>query len=308
MNILIHSERSGMQWQQLMEHYFPKADIRRWNTELPDTWQADYAVVWKPPAELFLHQKKLKAVLNLGAGVDSLLSMPEIPESLPIMRLKDAGMVEHMMDYIHYGLLHYYRDFDRYSNQQNNSHWQTYKLDSKHAWPITVLGLGALGSQVASSIAAMGFPVSGWSRTAKHIDLIQCFHGMDQLSTALSDCRVLINLLPSTSVTRGMLTTERLNLLMPGAVFINPGRGDITAEQDLLMLLDNNQLRGAMLDVFTTEPLPAENRLWCHPRVIVTPHVAAETPKDKAGDQIAETIRQFEAGVSPEFVSRAHGY
>jgi len=172
-----------------------------------------------------------------------------------------------------------------------------------------VLGLGEMGGQVARALAERGYGVTGWSRSPKSIAGVRCLCGLDRLDGVLAASDVLINILPSTPATRGLLNHVRLARLPSGAALINAGRGDQVDLTALRSHLDSGHLRSALLDVFPVEPLPSDDPVWRHPKVRVTPHIAAETLKYPAAEQIAEKIRQLEAGesVAGEVV-RERGY
>ena len=159
-----------------------------------------------------------------------------------------------------------------------------------------VLGLGELGQICAVALSRLGFDVTGWSRRPKEIDGLTCLHGPDGLAQALSTADILVTLLPDTAATQNTLNADTLALMPKGARIVNPGRGTLIEDEALLAALDSGQIGHATLDVFRTEPLPADHPYWSHPKVTVTPHIAAETRADTASDVIAENIRRSEAG------------
>ncbi|WP_106477611.1 2-hydroxyacid dehydrogenase [Phytohalomonas tamaricis] len=306
MRVLIHGP-DNHHWREALKTRLPNATLL---TSDDDGEQpADYLVVWKPPASLFNAQDhRLKAILNLGAGVDALLANPALPRGVPILKLRDAGMADTMADYVHYGVLHFHRNFDTYLAQEQHSSWQEQLLEAKSAWPVGVLGLGAIGRHVAGHLAAQGYPVHGWSRSPKVLDNVRCHHGDDGLDDVLSHARILINLLPGTSATQGLLDAQKLDRLPRGAALINPGRGSTLDIDALLTAIESGQLRGALLDVFPEEPLPQDSPLWTHPRIRITPHIAAPTPVEQAADQIAGNILRLERGDAIEAVQVEAGY
>ncbi|MBR9755903.1 glyoxylate/hydroxypyruvate reductase A [Cobetia sp. 4B] len=278
----------------------------------------DVLVVWTPPAALFERHRDhdVKAILNLGAGVDSLLANPALPDDVPVLKLSDAGMASHMLDYVRYGLLHFRRDFDRYARQQADTQWAPHRVVRPHQYPVAVLGLGAIGSQIAESLAADGYPVHGFSRSAHTLQGVTCHHetgaGGRSLKQVLGDeslgLKAVINLLPNTPATRDVLNAEVFQALPDDAVLINPGRGSSVVEEDLVAALEEGKLRGALLDVFQHEPLAEDSPLWQQPRVIITPHAAAPTPVAEAADQLADNIRRIQRGEVLTGISREHGY
>jgi glyoxylate/hydroxypyruvate reductase A len=311
MKIVVHTDDAN-RWRTALAHAFPGATVITTDAPADQRQNADYLAVWKPPEWLFAEQTRLKGIINLGAGVDALLATPGLPENVPIVKLRDAGMAEPMADYVLYGVLHFYRGFDHYARQQQRDHWSPQAVPDKTNWPVSVLGLGAIGRRVAQALAQAGFPVLGWSRHAKNLDGVDCRHGEAGLDAVLSRAKTLVTLLPDTADTHGLLDAARLAQLPPGASVINPGRGGLIDERALLDALGDDSapgpLRGALLDVFNTEPLPATSPLWRHPRVVITPHMSAPTPLDGAIDQVIGYLRAFEAGDTPATVNPGAGY
>jgi len=311
MKIVVHIDDAS-RWCAALEGAFPDATVITPEAPADQRQNADYLAVWQPPAWLLAEQTRLKGIINMGAGVDALLATPGLPEGVPIVKLRDAGMAEPMADYVLYGVLHFYRGFDGYARQQEQARWEPRAVPDKADWPVGVLGLGAIGRHVAQALAQAGFPVLGWSRHAKQLDGVDCRHGDAGLDAVLGHARTLITLLPDTAETRGLLDARRLAQLPRGASVINPGRGALIDEDALLDALGDDitpgHLRGALLDVFTTEPLPAASPLWRHPRVVITPHMSAPTPLDGAINQVIRYLRAFEAGDTLATVDPATGY
>jgi glyoxylate/hydroxypyruvate reductase A len=323
MQILIHSA-DAEQWQTAIAKALPKAKVITSDAALEERQDADYLVAWQPPGWLFEEQQALKGIINLGAGVDALLNNPALPAGIPIVKLRDAGMADPMIDYVRYAVLHFQRDFDHYARQQARRQWLERPLASKAEWGIGVLGLGAIGARVAQALAADGFPVHGWSRHPKALDGVRCYHGKEGLATLLGQVKSLVTLLPNTPATRGIINAETLAALPQGASLINPGRGSLIDEAALLDALgpanaetrggkddgngDTGRLRGAVLDAFAREPLPAESPLWRHPHVLITPHMAAPTPRGAALEQVIDTLRAWQAGEQVPSIDPSAGY
>ncbi|MGC3874518.1 2-hydroxyacid dehydrogenase [Halomonas sp. GXIMD04776] len=309
MRVLVHIDDADT-WREALTKRLPNAEIV--TSQADSTTPADYLAAWKPPAELLEKQTHLKGIVNLGAGVDALLNNPALPKDVPIVKLRDAGMGPLIADYVRFGVLYFQRDFDRYFAQQANAQWHEYPLIDKADWPVGVLGLGAIGSHVAQALAADGFPVHGWSRSPKSLEGVTCHHGDDGLAQLLGKVQTLVTLLPNTASTRGIINADTLSQLPEGASLINPGRGALIDEQALLDALgqvqSSGRLRGALLDAFDEEPLPADNPLWLHPRVRITPHMAGPTPVRDAADQVAELIKAMENGDPIDTVDPKAGY
>ena len=263
----------------------------------PSDEPCDYVVGWKPPAELFARQPKLKAVINYGAGVDAILAMGAVPAHLPIVRLEDAGMAQQMAEYAIYGVIHHQRHMQIYLSQQRDKHWQQHEDRGNVRRPtVGVLGLGEMGGTVATRLAAFGYTVQGWSRSKRDIEGVRTFASSAELPAFLSTTDVLVSMLPLTESTRGLINAATLAHLPHGAFLVNAGRGGHLVDADVVAALDSGQLGGALLDVFHEEPLPKDHPYWSHPKVIVTPHIAATTPIKDACAQIVAKIVAMERG------------
>jgi len=272
---------------------------------------ARYAVVWLPPPELFAVETGLRAVFNAGAGVERLLAMPGLPPNLPILRLVDAGMAPKMAEYVCFYIARITRGLDRFGGPDALRDWNA---DRPRGTPpaVGVLGLGAIGAQIARAAQLFGYRVRGWSRTPKAVDGVESFAGAARLTEFLAGTQILVDALPLTGETRNLLDRTRLSQLPRGAHLINVGRGETIVDEDLLALLDQGHLASAVLDVFRAEPLPAEHRYWHHPRVTVTPHLSGPTPREPAAQQIAAAIAALERGAAASslagYVDRSRGY
>lgn len=309
--IFYHPTFNAAWWVNALEKALPHARVREWKAG--DNHPADYALVWQPPVEM-LAGRPLKAVFALGAGVDSILSKlnahPEMLDaSIPLFRLEDTGMGLQMQEYAVSQVLHWFRRFDDYQALKNQAIWKPLPEYTREEFGVGIMGAGVLGSKVAESLQAWGFPLRCWSRSRKSWPGVESYAGREELRTFLNQTRVLINLLPNTAQTVGIINSELLDQLPDGAYVLNLARGVHVQEAELLAALDSGKLKGAMLDVFSQEPLPQESPLWRHPRVAMTPHIAAVTRPAEAIDYIARTITQLEKGepVTGQ-VDRARGY
>lgn len=265
-----------------------------------DPAEIHYAAVWKPrPGELAAFPN-LRVIFNLGAGVDALMADSSLPK-VPLVRVAVGDLTGRMTEYVVLHVLIHHRQELYLRASQREKRWQP-----KFQWPanaisVGVMGLGTLGSDAADALRRLGFRVSGWSRSPKAIDGIECFHGEAQLEPFLARTDILVCLLPLTPDTRHILNRDlftRLNRISPmGApVLINAGRGGLQNEPDILQCLDDGTLGAASLDVYATEPLPADSPFWAHPRVVLTPHNAADTDADEISKYVAQQIERFEAG------------
>ncbi len=297
MDILFASEKETRphDWVRALQQALPEHAVRLWGDGQP-AGHADVAVVWAPPKDLFLREPRLKWLFNLGAGVDAVLSLPGLPPELPLVRLEDGGMAVQMAEYALYYLLQESRGLARYAQQQAAGHWQPLEDIDRAAWPVGVMGAGAMGARVAQTCAALDYPVVVWSRSGRSVPGAESFGGEAGLPAFLARTRVLINVLPLTPQTRGILCRQTFEQLRPDAFLINIARGGHLVESDLLACLDSGQLRGAALDVFETEPLPAGHPFWADARIRVTPHIAGVSLLAETVRQVADKIRAVARG------------
>jgi len=299
MKIVVYAPEMDLQpWLDGLAGRFPAADIWRWSADCADR-QADYALAWSPPAAFLASQRNLKAVFCLGAGVDRLLALhgaAGLGARTPLVRLDDAGMAVQMAEYVCHALFAHTRQFAAYRQQQEQAVWKTLPAIDRAAWPVGVMGLGAIGARVARSVAAFDYPTFGWSRSPKSLAGVTTLHGDEQLDAFLRATRVLVSVLPLTAATTGILNAATLGKLRPDGYLISTGRGGHLVEADLLAMLDGGQLGGATLDVFAAEPLPADHVFWRHPRIQLTPHISAITLVGASLDQIAGKIASMENG------------
>jgi len=268
----------------------------------------DY-IVYAPSSGLtdFSPFTRCKAVLSLWAGVEKITGNPTLTQTL--CRMVDPGLSQGMVEWVLGHSMRYHLGMDAHITDQV-PHWRQPPpppLASERQ--ITILGLGELGTLCAQTLAQLGFNVTGWSRRPKILDGIRCQSGPDGLKTALQSAEILILLLPDTPETTNTLNRETLALLPKGAFIINPGRGPLIDDDALLAALDTEQIAHATLDVFRIEPLPGEHPYWAHPKVTVTPHIAAETRASTASRVVVENIQRAENGQPLRFVvNRATGY
>lgn len=292
-------------WVSGLRAVLPDAAVEVWQTGAP---AADYAVVWAPPQAFLDQQPGLKALFNIGAGVDALLKL-RLPSRSLVVRLDDAGMSVQMAEYVCHAVIRHFREFDGYEADVKQGRWSYRKPRIRAEYPIGVMGLGVLGSRVVQALRLFEFPVNGWSRSPKVLDGVRGFSGSEGLSDFLSASRVLVNLLPLTPDTRDILRRETLSRLQPGGYVINVARGAHLVDDDLIALIDEGHLAGATLDVFRTEPLPAGHPFWTHPTITVTPHTSARTLRDESIAQIAGKIGALQQGEEiAGIVDPARGY
>jgi len=286
---------SAARWRAQLTRLTHELDVRVW-PEIGDPTEIDYALVWRPETGFLASLPSLKLILSLGAGVDHLLGDPQLPRHIPIVRLVDPHMTDAMSEYVVLQVLRLHRRDLDYRAQQEAGVWR--ELDQPNAVDrrVGILGLGELGQDAAKKLKALGFDVAGWSRSEKNLTGIASYAGAPGLSQLLSRSEILVCLLPLTTETEGILNSSAFAILPRDAALINAARGAHVVEEDLLAALASGQISVAVLDVFREEPLPTDHPFWRHPRVILTPHVAAFTNPTTAAPIILDNIRRFEDG------------
>ena len=317
------------EYAQALQKEFELAQLEATITNDLDCTNAEY-IVFSPKGPLltitpttttdcFARYPNLKAVLSLRAGVEGTES---VPLDIPITRCCDAGLKEGMVEYVVGHVLRYHLGMDQYRQNQRDGKWKPLVAMPTLARQRTVgiLGLGELGRACAQTLSALNFRVCGWSRTPKSDrksetnDAVTCFHGPTGLQQVLNVADVLVVLLPATPETHHILNATTFAQCKPGVAIINVGRGSAIHEDDLLQALgDDNEGRsvvsGATLDVFETEPLPADHKFWKHPKIFVTPHVAAKSRPDTTSRLVVENIKRNENGQPMLYqINRKLGY
>lgn len=256
---------------------------------------AQIAACWYPPAGSMSRLPSLRLVHSVAAGVDHLQTDPGRPD-VPACRVVDPDHRQGMTEYVRWAVLNFHRDFDRVAAQQRQPLWQRHPQRLASEYKVGVMGLGSLGAAIATDLATAGYAIRGWARSQRQLPGVTCHHGDDQFAGFLDGLDMLINLLPLTDATRGILCARTFAALAPGAVIVNVGRGQHLIVEDLAQALASGQLRGAVLDVFEREPLPIDERLWHMPGVIITPHMASSASHDCIARQVAENARRLISG------------
>lgn len=309
MDIIFHATGGNPEaWLNSLQQAMPGANIRVWHEG--DTAPADYALVWKPPAAMLRGRTDLKAIFNLGAGVDAILQLGDaLPAGVPVIRIDDAGMGVQMGEFVTHAVLRYFRRLDDYAMQNREQLWRCLAPYEKEDFSIGVLGLGVLGNCIIDALRPFGFPLHGWSRTQKDLPGVICHSGQDGLDHFLRASRVLVVILPLTTETENILHRDNLAKLPCGAYVINVARGAHLVDADLLALIRQGHIAGATLDVFREEPLAPAHPFWQEPRISITPHISALTVRGESARQIATKIAALEDGQQViGLVDQSRGY
>lgn len=304
---LISTADSAEAWAAALNKLDFPMPLEIW-PEISDPARVAYAIVAKPPPGVLAGFPNLKAILSQWAGVDHITNDPNWPSHVPLIRMVEDGMTAGMREFVLSQVLNAHLQNPDFARQQGQTVWKNdirgpYGLEPlTHDRTVGILGLGVLGSVCAEAILQAGFKVAGWSRSAKALPGVDCRHGMDGLNETLAVSDILVNLLPATPATENILNAGTLARLPKGAWVINVARGEHLDDAALLAALDSGHLGGAILDVFRTEPLPADDPYWTHPKVTVFPHVASTTRIRTGAPKILANLLALETGETPEGV------
>ncbi|MCA1323921.1 2-hydroxyacid dehydrogenase [Herbaspirillum sp. alder98] len=254
--------------------------------------QCQIAVVANPDPQRLRDLPQLRWVHSVWAGVERLA--PQLRDSgLQLTRLVDPRLSSTMAEAVLAWTLYLHREMPLYAQRQRFRVWQAEQYVLPEQRTVGILGLGTLGVEAARALLGARFKVCGWSRTARSLEGVQTYSGEQGLHDMLGRCDILVCLLPLTSDTHGLLNAERLAMLPPQAQLINFARGPIIDDAALCAALDSARLRHAVLDVFATEPLPADQWQWTHPSVTVLPHCSAPTNRETASAIVAANVQRF---------------
>jgi glyoxylate/hydroxypyruvate reductase len=297
----------GRQWAEIFAREAPEVDFRLW-PEVGDTHAVRYLAAWQPPDDLGARWPKLELLFSTGAGVDQ-FDFAALPPQLPVVRMVEPGIVQGMVEYVTHAVLDLHRDMPAYRRAQQLRQWQPLAVRTAADCSVGMLGLGSLGQAVAAQLRALDFDVAGWSRSRRVLPGVACHAGEAELDAFLARTRILVCLLPLTAATKGVLDGALFGRLPRGAGLVHVGRGPQLVTADLLKALDEGQIAEAVLDVTDPEPLPADDPLWSHPRVRITPHIASATQPQTAARVVIENLRRHARGEPlVGLVDRIRGY
>ncbi|MEJ2409438.1 MAG: glyoxylate/hydroxypyruvate reductase A [Novosphingobium sp.] len=308
MNILYHGARDrGEVWQRLCAEKLPEVDFRCW-PDIGDPAEVRCLVAWTPPADLIAALPNLEVLFSVGAGIDQ-LNLDAVPGHVRVVRMVEQGIIKGMAEYVVMAALALHRDMPFFLAEQRAGRWSYRHTRLASQTRVGVMGLGELGKAALEMLKPLGFPLSGWSRSAHRIEGVTGYAGAAELGAFLAQADILVCLLPLTEETRDILCRETFRLMPQGAAVINAARGGHLVAQDLIEALDSGHLRAAMLDVTLPEPLPEGHPFYSHPAIFLTPHVAAETRHETAGEVLVDNIGRLLSG-QPLIgeVDRGRGY
>jgi glyoxylate/hydroxypyruvate reductase A len=282
---LINGIRAGLPDEDIREHP---------NVGNPE--DIDVCIVFRMPPGYLKAFRNLKMISTTGAGVDHYLLDPDLPRNIPMVRVIDRDFGARMADYVLTWIMFHHREVAHFQAAQQRQEWAYKPIRSASDIRVGVMGLGQMGSLTARRLVHLGYKVNGWARSPHQVEGVQCFAGLDGFGKFLSDIEILVNLLPLTKETRGILSKSTYDRMPKGGVMITSGRGGHLNEADTLAALDSGQLRAATIDAFPVEPLPKGHPFWTHPKVNVTPHCSSTPSPETIVNAFVENVRRFRSG------------
>lgn len=306
--LLVAKKRDFSSLEKALKEKDPNIEVEIW-PRVQNKERVQFAVCWNHPENVLGQYPNLRAVSSLGAGVNHLLNDEDLPKSVRICRLITHSLKDQMAEYVLNAITNYRLHIYEFAENKKKGIWNQKGAIPKKYSPVGILGLGEMGASVATTLVQHGYTVSGWSRSQKEIEGVQSFAGKDALGDFLKETKILVNLLPLTEETQGILDLDLFKKLQQPGYLINVGRGNHLVEEDLIYAFDMNILDGACLDVFEEEPLPKNHSFWNREKIMVTPHIAAITPASEAADILVENYKRAVSGMDLLFeVDREKGY
>lgn len=298
--VICFNNKDPKPWQEALQAKLPNTTIEIY-PNVTDPKAITFALCWKPESNILAQFPNVKVVQSVGASVEHIIQSQDLASDCVVTRIVDDRLSEDMFEFVLIGILSHIKRFADYQKAQKEKQWQQKSYKTIQNTSIGILGLGKIGTHVATKLAQVGFTVKAWSRSEKTLENVSCFHGNEGLADVLKNTDVLINILPLTSATENILNLKHLSQLNKNGYLINVGRGEHLVENDLLTLLNNQHLSGALLDVFRTEPLPEDHPFWKHENITVTPHIAAITNIETASDIVVSNYKNLLNG--KEFIN-----
>lgn len=294
-------------WRDCLANIAPELEFRQW-PNVGNPAEVHYVLAWEPLANLAEQFSNLRLIYSAGAGVDQ-FDLAQLPAHVSLIRLIDSSMADIMAEYVLFGVLALHRDILAYQEDQRSGHWQPRPITHASQRRVGIMGVGKLGRAALDRLQPLGFQLSGWNRSLKNVPGGRCYVGTDELEDFLGQCDILVNMLPLTPETEGILNEARLDCLPDGAGLINVGRGAHVVETALLSALNEGRLRGAVVDVLRQEPPASDSPLWKHPRLLLTPHIASDVQIEGGVGVIVENLRRERVGMPfLNVVDRSKGY
>ncbi len=285
-------------WKSHMKSLLPEIEFFLHNEPF-DKQLIDLAIVWKPENGWLKSLSNLKCIISMGSGIDHILSDPELPKDLPIIKTTADDLKIRMREYVILHTLKHHRNLNEVIKARNNKEWKQIIEPPANKRTVGVMGLGNLGLDCARALKSLDFMVNGWSKSEKEIEGINIFTGINQITDFIKDVEILICMLPLTSETRGILNFKLFEKMKKNSCLINVARGEHLVEEDLIKAIEKSIVKEATLDVFHSEPLPENHIFWQNPKIFITPHIASLLDPEAGGENIAQNILKF---INGEFI------
>jgi glyoxylate/hydroxypyruvate reductase A len=302
--------KAFVQWQAAFAEVAPGLDVRLWGDPALDPSAITHALVWDPEPGALARLPSLRVIFGAGAGVDAIITDPELPLHIPLVRMGVDGAAQRMGEYVSWAALGLLRNQRRLALSQAAAKWDYFEPEfTAPDRVVGIMGLGVMGTRSAVMLQGLGFPVIGWSRTEKSLTGVRSYVGDAGLDGFLAAADILVVLLPATEATRGLIANPLLAKVKPGTGLIHAGRGTQLVVADVVAALDAGQLGGAVIDVFEPEPLAADSPLWAHPKITVTPHCASLPSRRERAVYVADAMAAHRRGEGlPNLYDHARGY
>jgi glyoxylate/hydroxypyruvate reductase A len=285
-------------WKSHMKSLLPEIEFFLHNEPF-DKQLIDLAIVWKPENGWLKSLSNLKCIISMGSGIDHILSDPELPKDLPIIKTTADDLKIRMREYVILHTLKHHRNLNEVIKARNNKEWKQIIEPPANKRTVGVMGLGNLGLDCARALKSLDFMVNGWSKSEKEIEGINTFTGINQITDFIKDVEILICMLPLTSETRGILNFKLFEKMKKNSCLINVARGEHLVEEDLIKAIEKSIVKEATLDVFHSEPLPENHIFWQNSKIFITPHIASLLDPEAGGKDIAQNILKF---INGEFI------
>ena len=295
-------------WEEALKRKLPGVKVEIY-PDIADFEKVEFILAWKAIAGIFEMFPNLKAIQSMGASVSHIYKIFDVPETIAVSRIVDFRLADDMWEFLLGLILKDMKNLDQYALNKAAKNWQPVEYRCIHETTVSILGAGKIGMHVAKQLEKIGFKVNIWSRSKKEVENINSYVGLDELKQFLPTTDYLIDILPLTEATRDLIDYDFLSQMNPNGIFINVGRGEQLVDHDLISLIDDKKLRGAILDVFHQEPLPLDHPFWTHAKIQITPHVASNTNIETSTELISENYKRLITGENLlHLVSKEKGY
>ncbi|MBU2946429.1 2-hydroxyacid dehydrogenase [Zobellia uliginosa] len=293
--VIIRQDDKIELWKKALLTKDPDLEVYGYQENHPKE-KIEMALVWKHPNGALVDYPNLKLIASSGAGVDFIIEDETAPKNLPITRVVDDMLAKDMSEHVLAVILSHLKNLDQYKINQIKGIWKPMQYHRISDFTVGIMGMGALGKELATDLVKYGFKVRGWANSEKNIDNVTCYAGASGFDDFLKTAQILVCLLPLTDETSGILNKKLFKKLPRNAYVINVARGGHMVDEDLLEMLNNGHLSGAGLDVYHQEPIPKEHPFWSHEKIQMTPHYASVSDTNSVVPQILDNYERLIKG------------